>query len=308
MDGADTSMIPPRRILAATDFSDTSRVALVMAARLARQCRSELHVLHAEHPLLDAAADHAGIDLTRETREELQRFVAAAAPAADCSPQMHVAAGAAVDVILEHAHRHQVDLIVVGGRGMSGTERFVFGSTTEGLLRQSNVSVLVVPTGWVAPRPAMPDLSGVGPIVVGVDPSDSSIAGVKAACALASVLSTSVEIVHVVPDLAVLGRWRGHAEVAVRDRITAARRELEPVIRTLGDSVPVQLQIEVGTVPERLAEAASLGPGRAPIIVLGKKAPGSHGRAPGTIAYRVLSMANAPVLMYVGTTPSSTHA
>jgi nucleotide-binding universal stress UspA family protein len=291
-------MIPPRRILAAIDFSDTSRAALDCAARFARQCQSELHVLHAEHPLLDAAADHAGIDLDSETREELERFIAAT-PAVDCSPTMHVAAGTAVEVILDHAHRHQADLVVVGGRGMSGTERLVFGSTTEGLLRRSDVSVLVVPTGWEAPRPDALDLTGVGPIVAGVDPSDASMAGVTAACSLASALMTSVEIVHVVPDLAVLARWRGHAEIAVRDRIAAARRELEPLVQRLGCPAPMQLRVEVGAVAEQLAEAASRGAGRAPLIVLGKKRPGSRGGAPGTIAYRVLSTAHSPVLMYV---------
>ena len=293
-------MIPPRTILAAVDFSETSRDALVLAARLARHCLSELHVLHVEHPLLGAAADHAGIDLSTETREELKTFIAAAAPAADSAPEAYVAAGEAVEVILDHAHRHRADLVVVGGRGMSGAERFVFGSTTEALLRRADVSVLVVPSGWAAPRPAAPDLSGAGPIVAGVDPSDSSIGGVKAACALASVLNTSVEIVHVVQDLAVLERWRTHAETAVRDRITAARRELEQLISGAGCTVPLEIRVEAGGVPDQLAEAAASGPGRAPIIVLGRKAPGSLGGAPGTIAYRVLSMASAPVLMYVG--------
>src|SRR5436190_9153822 len=54
-------MIPPRAILAAVNFSDTARVALAFAARLAQHCGAELHVLYAENPLLDAAADHAGI-------------------------------------------------------------------------------------------------------------------------------------------------------------------------------------------------------------------------------------------------------
>ena len=293
-------MIPPRTILAAIDFSDTSKAALVLAARLARQCRAELHVLHVEHPLLAAAARHAGIDLTLETHEELQQFIAAAAPAADGSIHAHVEAGSAVEVIIERAHKLRADLVVVGGRGMSGAEKIVFGSTTEGLLRRSDVSVLVVPTGWAAPHPTAPDLSGVGPVVVGIDPSDSSIAGAKAACALASVLKTSVEVVHIVPDLAVLGRWRAHAETAVRDRVSAARRELEPLVQGLGCSVPVQLHVRTGAVADQLAHAASTGRDRAPIVVLGKKLPDSHGGAPGTIAYRVLSMADAPVLMYVG--------
>jgi len=292
-------MMPPRTIVAAIDFSDASRVALVLAARLARHCRSALHVLHADHPLLDVAADRAGIDLARETHEELKRFIAAAAPAVECSPQLHVIAGAAVDVILNVAHQHQADLIVVGARGMSGAQQLVFGSTTEGLLRRADVSVLVGPAGWVPPRPDSLDLSGTGPIVAGVDLSDPSVAGAKAACALASVLGTSVEVVHVVPDLAVLSRWRAHAETAVRDRVAAARQELEPLMRSLGCSVPVELRVEAGAVPDRLADAAAPARNRAPMLVLGKKAPGSKGAAPGTTAYRVLMLANVPVLMYV---------
>lgn len=65
-------MTRPRSILAAVDFSDASRVALQFAARLAHQCQAELHVLHAEDPLLNAAARHHGIDLSSETREELE--------------------------------------------------------------------------------------------------------------------------------------------------------------------------------------------------------------------------------------------
>src|SRR6187401_1189756 len=86
-------MIPPRAILAVVNFSDTARVALVLAARLAQHCGADLHVLYVEDPLLDAAADHAGIRLGRETREELQQFIVGAWPAAQCSPQSHVIAG-----------------------------------------------------------------------------------------------------------------------------------------------------------------------------------------------------------------------
>jgi nucleotide-binding universal stress UspA family protein len=292
-------MIPPRTILAAIDFSDTSRAALVLAARMARHCRSALHVVHVDHPLLDAAASRAGIDLARETTDEMERFVATASPAGECAPQLHVVTGAAVEAILAMGHQHAADVIVVGGRGMSGAEKLFFGSTTEGLLRRASVSVLVVPSGWVAPRTASPDLTGMGPVVAGLDPSDASLASVEAACALASAFGASVEVLHVVPHLAVLGRWRDQADAAVRDQMQSVRRELEPLIQQLVCQVPIQLRVEAGSVPDRLAEAAAPAPDRAPMIVLGKKAPGTAGGAPGTIAYRVLSVAHVPVLMHV---------
>jgi len=292
-------MIPPRTILAATDFSEPSAAALVFAARLARHCQARLHVLHAEHPLLGAAAEQSGIDLAAQTREELQRVIAAAPPAADCSPQVHAVAGPAVEVILEVAGAQHADLVVVGSRGMSGAEKLVFGSTTEGLLRRSEVSVLVVPPGWTPPRAASVDLAGTGPVIAAVDMTESSIAGARAACSLASTLGTAVEIVHVVPDLPVLTRWKAHAATALLERMAEARKELENIVRSLSCPAPLESRVETGPVADRLASIAGRAADRAPLLVLGKKAPRSGGGAPGTIAYRVLSLANVPVLMYV---------
>jgi len=138
-------MIPPRAILVAVNFSATSRMALVLAARLALLCFAELHVVHAEDPLLSAAADRAGIDLVREKQKELDQFIADAWPASQSSPQSYVVAGPAVDVILDVARQCGADLVVVGGRGVSGAARMVFGSTTDELVRRAGVSVLVAP-------------------------------------------------------------------------------------------------------------------------------------------------------------------
>jgi nucleotide-binding universal stress UspA family protein len=288
-------MMPPRAILAAVSFSDSSRVALVLAARLARHCDAELHVLHVEDPLLDAAARYEGIDLSIETYAELQRFVASAWPAVQCLPQTHVLAGAVVDVILDVAHRHRADLIVVDSGRMSSAERRVFGSTTEGLLRRADVSVLVAPAEWTPPHPDAPDLSDLGPLVVVVDLSDPrSVPATKATCELASVLGTSVEIVHFVPDREASELWRSPADTSAD-----ARAELELLVRELGCSVPVEIRVEAGAAADRLAKAAGPTGNRAPMLVLGKTAPSSKSGWPGAIVNRVLSGGTVPVLMYV---------
>jgi nucleotide-binding universal stress UspA family protein len=182
---------------------------------------------------------------------------------------------------------------------MSGAERFMFGSITEGILRRSGVSVLVVPPQWMPPRPAAVDLAGMGPLIAGVDMSNSSLASARAACRLASAVGTAVEIVHVVPELAVLARWQPHAARALDDRVAEARKGLDSVVNSLGCQVPVEWRVETGSVPDRLASIAGRAADRAPLLVLGKKAPHASGSAPGTIAYRVLSLADVPVLMFV---------
>jgi len=252
-------MIPPRAVLAAVSFSEPSRVALVLASRLARHCEAHLHVLYVEDPLLDAAARHVGIDLARDTARELRRFVADAWPAVLCSPQLHVVAGEAVDVILQVAHRQGADVIVVDGGRISGAERFFFGSRTEDLLRSADVSLLVAPAEWRPPQSDVGDLSDLGPVIALVDMSEQpSAAATKAANELASVLGTSVEVMHIVPG---------------EETSTALTKRLA------GDTVGA-------------AE-------RAPMLVLGKHVRSSTRGRSAAFVNRVLATATVPILWYV---------
>jgi nucleotide-binding universal stress UspA family protein len=292
-------MIPPRVILAPVDFSEPSRTSLQFAVALARHTGAALHVLHAQDPLLAEGARHAGFDLSRDTEEELGRFVADASPGSGAAPYVHVATGPAVDVIVQTAQHLRADLIVVGSHGISGAERLVFGSTTEGLLRRALTSVLVTPARSGSAASVVPDLSSMGPVVAAIDFSAQAIEAAQAACKLAAALNTVVEAVHVVPDVPALMRWRAHSETAVRSRVTAARDQLETLTRSLGCQAPLQTKLETGDVALHLSEAAASSPARRPILVLGRRTPGEKGGAPGSTAYRVLMLAKVPVLMHV---------
>jgi len=292
-------MFPPQAVLAAVDFSESSRVALVYAARLARHCNATLHVLHAEDPLLAGAARAAGIDLTSETREELGAFMQSAAPAGGPAPMHHVVTGPAVDVISDIAVRERADVIVVGMRGMSGAERTMFGSTTEGVLRKAVTSVLVVPASWTPPQPASHDLSGTGPIVAGVEISTPALAATRAACRLAALLGTSVEAVHIVPPLAVPARWTAHADAALQQHVETARADLTAALHDLTAAYHVHLMVKTGPVADELAAAVAPAGGKHPILVLGRRTHYERGGAPGATAYRILTIAAVPVLMYL---------
>lgn len=291
-------MLPPRAILAAVDFSEPSRAALTLAARLASQCGATLHVLHAEDPLLASAAAETGIDLTTETREELQRFIQAAVPAGGPPAYRDVVVGPPVSAILDVAQREGTDLIVLGAHGMSGAGRLLFGSTTEGVLLRATRSILVVPDGWTPPRPDTPGLAGTGPIVAGVDFSEPSIKAAAAACTLAAQLHTSIEALHVVPDLPVPDRWRRHADRVVEDRVLMAHRELARHLDAIRCQVPATARVEQGHVAEQLAAGAVAIGDRHPILVLGRRCARTREGTPGATAYRVASLARVPVLMY----------
>jgi nucleotide-binding universal stress UspA family protein len=291
-------MLPPRVVLAAVDFSEPSRVALNVAARLAIQSGASLHVLHAEDPLLASAARAAGVELASETRGELQAFVQSAVPAGRlAAPALHVVTGPPVETLCDIAQREKADVVVMGVHGMSGAERALFGSTTEGVLRKADVSVLVVPATWTPPRAGGDDLSGVGPVVAAVDLAEPSIEAATAACRLAALLGTSVDAVHVVPALPALGRWSSHAETAVQARLTTARSELAAALQNRCRDVPLRLRVETGRVAEQLAAAVAPGSAGHPILVLGRRTRADRGGAPGSTAYRVLATADVPVLM-----------
>jgi nucleotide-binding universal stress UspA family protein len=287
----------PTRILAAVDFSAPSRTALSFAARLARQYGAELHVMHAEHPLLAAAAAERGIDLSGDTAAELRKFIETAWPAADCLPQTHVVVGQAGATIANTAIRENADLIVVGARGMTSAQHVLIGSTTERVLRRASRSVFIVPETWTAPTPLAFDLTGVGPVFAAVDFRIPSLEAANDAAALAARLATSLTLVHVVPSVSVLDRWRGHAESVLRAHTSDASRQLECAARRLRAAVKTSVVVEAGDVAQRMAEIVHAQP-RA-ILAVGRSVHADRHGAPGTNAYRMLTLARVPVLMHV---------
>jgi nucleotide-binding universal stress UspA family protein len=286
-------MIPPRVVLSAVDFSDASRVALTFAARLAIHCGAALHVLHVEDQLLSAAASAQGIDLTRDTREELERFVAGVLPAAEARSSLHVEAGPASASVSGLARRLDADVVELGMRGMSAHEHVYFGSTTESVLKSAAVPVCAVPDGWTPPEPDSSDLRGSGPVVAAIEQTHEALSAAAAAARLAGLLHTRVEAWHVVPGMRVLSRWQPQADAVVHERQDAARRAFEPALQAIGAEPSIELRVEAGNVAQVVADAVATRDGRRPILVMGRRQKGA-----GATAYRILSRAVAPVLQY----------
>ena len=170
---------PPRSILVAVDFSAASHAALVLAGRLARHSRAALHVLFVEDQFLETAAERAGIDGAAASRIEWRRLIREGWPASACSPRLHVAAGSAVNVILNVAHADRVALSVIPSGPPAAVERLTLTSTIQRRLRRTNVSVLVVPASCT---PAESDADC--PSTTGADAT------------LDAILGTSVQIVR----------------------------------------------------------------------------------------------------------------
>lgn len=246
--------MPLTSILVPVDFSDYSHTALRFAARLAHHCRAQLHVLHVQAPLLEAAARARGIDLTQETRAELMTFMQGAAPAGDWLPIHHVVSGLPADVIGTEAARHRADLIVMGPRGLSRLQRTILGSTSEGVVRHAQTAVAVVPLAWVPVDERGPDLQGIGPVVVGLDDIEASRGTLTAAAELAVALSADLQVVHV---------------VANDVQATAARQALASLLAAHDTHVPTTVHVVVGQPARALLEFVSTPSMQRALLFLG---------------------------------------
>jgi nucleotide-binding universal stress UspA family protein len=139
-----------KSILCPVDFSEHSERALGYALDLAALTGAHLTIMTAVDPFLDAASSAAGHGeaLRRQTQDEIQqllaRISASRGPLRE-APGIAVVTGAAGNEILKQIDECAIDLVVMGPQGLEGAKRMVFGSTTEQVLRESQVPVLAVP-------------------------------------------------------------------------------------------------------------------------------------------------------------------
>jgi len=138
-----------RSILCPVDFSPNSRAALRYAAMLARLSDAHLIVLFVDDPLLaTAAASRRGAAvLLASSEDELRHFVSGTLRSTTprVSTTLLTKAGKPAREIVNSAARHGCDVVVMGYRGIGRASRFLFGSTTEEVVRRTAVPVLAIP-------------------------------------------------------------------------------------------------------------------------------------------------------------------
>ena len=137
-----------KRILVATDFSESSAKASDVGAELARATQASLTLLHVvdyypiyayafEPPsdLLSQLEAAAGVSLEKELAR-----VRAQSPAVTAA----LKTGITSDVILTFVADDATDLLVVGTHGRRGVQRWLLGSVAEKLVRLCQRPVLTV--------------------------------------------------------------------------------------------------------------------------------------------------------------------
>ena len=141
----------PQKILVASDFSDTARVAADWATDFARALGAKLVVVHVfDMPVVGLPDAAFIVDATTAARlsEQAQRGLdAEVARLRELGAEVEAALlrqGDARDVIPKTAESTGAGLVVVGSHGRRGLSRALLGSAAESIVRTSSVPVVVV--------------------------------------------------------------------------------------------------------------------------------------------------------------------
>ncbi|MEW5893905.1 MAG: universal stress protein [Pseudomonadota bacterium] len=145
-------MKPLKRILAATDLSGPARHAVARAYHIAGTTGAELTLMHVlNQDALDALRQALGIlppaveqRILDQARQGLAQLAAEYGQATGISAGTHLATGAVLRAILDHADAVDSDLVVVGARGEGFLRHLLLGTTSERLLRRTLRPILVV--------------------------------------------------------------------------------------------------------------------------------------------------------------------
>jgi len=145
-------MPSPRCIVAATDFSETSREAMRVARAYADAIGAHVHLLHViPDPARLPWSVEAGLalgDLEKEWRHQARLALVQARDEAKLSPNrtvLAVAMGDAAAGIAATAAELRADLVVLGTHGHGFVGRLFMGSVAGKVVQHADRPVLIVP-------------------------------------------------------------------------------------------------------------------------------------------------------------------
>ena len=148
-------MLPFKRILCPTDFSQPAAAALKRAEEVARHFGAEMLVAHVipsvpgPHTYPDPpVASSFDVPLYQQelaiNAEKILKDLVSHQVSPEVRTRDLVTTGEAAPEILRIADKERVDLIVIASHGLTGWRRLVFGSVAEKVVRQAPCPVLTI--------------------------------------------------------------------------------------------------------------------------------------------------------------------
>lgn len=285
-------------ILCPIDFSDASRSALRHASALAEHFGSQLVVMTVNDTLLaEAAAMNTSVTAVKDdTLAALRHFFGETVDRClkGVSVVFEAPTGKAHEQILDCARAHRVDLIVISSHGLTGFRKMFFGSTTERVLRETPVPVLIVPGNQRGPESVAEAVASIKRILAPVLVPGANKAQLAFVRGLSDALKIPTLLLHVVePVRSVLPHSERYLAAVERERRARAEGALEQIAEELGGGRTEAL-IAYGEPAEEIVKVA--GDRKAGLIVMTLVGSALEGPRIGSVTYRVLSATGRMVL------------
>jgi nucleotide-binding universal stress UspA family protein len=285
-------------IVCPIDFSEASRGALRYGLAIAGHFGSTLLVVTVNDPLLaEAAAIHSSTErVIRDTEDALREFfaeTAGARPDGASRVVFEVRTGKPAEGILEAAHARAADLIVISSHGLTGFRKMFFGSTTERVLRETRVPVLVVPGTDRGPERGLSAHVHVRRVLVPVLLPAATPRQLAVARGLADALGAAALLLHVVEPVRAAVLYDRYLPSIERERRMRAESDLDALVRDFGGRRAEGL-IAYGEPAEEIVKVAE--DRDADLIVMSLSGSPLTGPRIGSVTYRVLSAAGRLVI------------
>ena len=284
-------------ILCPVDFSDSSRAALRYATAIAGHCRAELTVMTVEDPLLaEMDVERGQLWPHQRACKELAAEVAQAlgGQSGPIDIRYVLAVGKPAAEILRVGEECRADLIVMSSHGLTGVRKLFFGSTTERVLRETSVPVLVTKATDYGPLQASQMAPLINRVLVPVDFTSASMPQLLAAGVIATALNVPILLTHVVEPMS-RPNWRGREQPSVdAERRANAEERLDALAQSVPAAGRVETLVAYGDPAEEIAKIAR--DRRTQLVVIGLRAATPCGPRIGSVTYRVICLAPSLVL------------
>lgn len=279
------------RILVPLDGSSFSETAIPAAIRAAQKLKLPLELV---------TVVPAPVGLVTETAE---KYLGATARTLEAVPDLNVSwrllVGAPAPVLIEQTVKDAPTMIVMTSHGRGAISRFILGSVTDQLLRQSRVPLLVVRSHDGEAK----DAGGViRRVLVPIDGSPNAELIMEPLLGILGDGPVELQFIHVValpPIILPFVEGTVPSEAAIEAEITTMTAYLEALAnRWRTDRITITTEVAAAeVVATRLLEAAGLG--GADLIAMTTRGKTGVTRAVlGSVADKLIRSASVPVLAW----------
>jgi nucleotide-binding universal stress UspA family protein len=289
-------MLSAPQILFPIDFTDSSRHLVQQVAWLARRFHAEIILLHVVTPLsyptgiLESGHEITERDLhahvVQRAQEDLDQIA---------WPELNGIAvtrlllrGDPANAVVEAARDRNVGLIAMPTHGFGEFERFLLGSATATVLRDSGCPVW---TGAHLEETPATEFS-IRHVLCAVDLTEHSRHAVLLAARMAAAVDATLTLVHITTDVATYGPGGSHVDPALKGAIIGfATEEISKLQQEVGTHAEVV--IDGGDIPQLLNRVAEQT--KADVLVIGR-VPGRSHLGNNGHGYGIIRESHIPVL------------